>query len=60
MTKDLKKMSLIAIAIMMIAGGFMISSGKNLMPRKAMADITETMPDTGSDEIVAGNEEVPL
>lgn len=24
------------------------------------ADITETMPDTGADEIVAGDEEVPL
>lgn len=27
---------------------------------KTFADITDTMPDTGSDEIVAGEEEVPL
>ena len=28
--------------------------------KKAVADITETVPETGTDEIVAGDEEVPL
>ena len=28
--------------------------------KKAVADITDTVPETGTDEIVAGDEEVPL
>lgn len=39
-----------------------LASGKSqhVMPKKAVADITETVPETGTDEIVAGDEEVPL
>ena len=59
MTKELKFM---ALAVMMLAGGFLLASGKSqhVMPKKAVADITETVPETGTDEIVAGDEEVPL
>lgn len=62
MTKELKRMSFMALAVMMLAGGFLLASGKSqhVMPKKAVADITETMPETGTDEIVAGDEEVPL
>lgn len=62
MTKELKRMSFMALAVMMLAGGFLLASGKSqhVMPKKAVADITETVPETGTDEIVAGDEEVPL
>lgn len=48
--------------VIMLAGGFLLASGKSqhVMPKKAVADITETVPETGTDEIVAGDEEVPL
>ena len=60
--KELKRMSFMALAVMMLAGGFLLASGKSqhVMPKKAVADITETVPETGTDEIVAGDEEVPL
>jgi hypothetical protein len=62
MTKELKRMSFMALAVMTLAGGFLLASGKSqhVMPKKAVADITETVPETGTDEIVAGDEEVPL
>ena len=77
MTKELKRMSFMALAVMMLAGGFLLASGKSqhvinlwrkptrlpvgvVRPKKAVADITETVPETGTDEIVAGDEEVPL
>ena len=45
-----------------IYGTCSLASGKSqhVMPKKAVADITETVPETGTDEIVAGDEEVPL
>lgn len=60
--KRIKRMSFMALAVMMLAGGFLLASGKSqhVMPKKAVADITETVPETGTDEIVAGDEEVPL
>lgn len=50
MAKGLKRMSLMAFAVMMIAGGFLLSSGKSqhVIPQKAVADITETIPETGT------------
>lgn len=59
---DFCMMSFMALAVMMLAGGFLLASGKSqhVMPKKAVADITETVPETGTDEIVAGDEEVPL
>lgn len=43
MTKELKRMSFMALAVMMLAGGFLLASGKSqhVMPKKAVADITE-------------------
>ena len=51
MTKELKRMSFMALAVMMLAGGFLLASGKSqhVMPKKAVADITETVPETGTD-----------
>ena len=41
MTKELKRMSFMALAVMMLAGGFLLASGKSqhVMPKKAVADI---------------------
>lgn len=46
----------------MLTGTIVTVSNKchTIIPKKLVADITETVPDTGSDEIVAGEEEVPL
>lgn len=43
MTKELKKMSFMALAVMMLAGGFLLASGKSqhVMPKKAVAEILQ-------------------
>ena len=62
MVKEMKKYTVMALAALMLVGGVTVAANKSnhVMPKKAMADITETAPETGSDEIVAGDEEVPL
>ena len=62
MIKEVKRYTVMALAALMLVGGISVAANKwkSVVPKKTMADITETMPDTGSDEIVAGEEEVPL
>ena len=62
MIRQLKKYSVLALTIAMLTGTIVTVSNKchTIIPKKLVADITETIPETGSDEIVAGDEEVPL
>lgn len=43
-----------------LCSGIILYTGNGGTGSTGVADITEAMPETGSDEIVAGNEEVPL
>lgn len=43
-----------------LCAGIILYTGNGGTGATAVADITETMPDAGSDEIVAGDEQVPL
>lgn len=58
----MKKIFLMLCASMLVTSTF--AAGRNLCVNVKSAavlqDITETMPDAGSDEIVAGDEQVPL
>lgn len=58
----MKKLFLMLCASMLATSTFAAGRSLCLSVKSAFVlhDITETMPDTGSDEIVAGDEQVPL